>query len=130
MQESSAGLFKVEQLNNGKHGPSYRLEGLDPQLNDNARRRGIIIHAGYYVSLKSILLNWKEKFRLGRSHGVLFYLNVNFPAKGSLMNKLEMISILSRESNISKAEAAKDVQLFFDFMDEAFVNEERVNKKS
>jgi len=67
--KSSAGLFKVEQLYNGKHGPSYRLEGLDPQLNDNARRRGISIHAGYYVSLKSILLNWKEKFRLGRSHG-------------------------------------------------------------
>ena len=42
------------------------------------------------------------------------------------MNKLEMISALSGESNISRAEAAKFVQLFFDSMAEALVNEERV----
>ena len=42
------------------------------------------------------------------------------------MNKLEMISALSGESNISRAEAAKVVQLFFDSMAEALANKERV----
>ncbi len=67
--KSSAGLFKVKERYNGRHGMSYRLKGLEPELNGSAERRGIIIHAAFYVSLKSILLNWKEGFRLGRSHG-------------------------------------------------------------
>ena len=85
--KSSAGLFKVEDLYNGRHGPSYRLEGLDPQLNDNARKRGIIIHAGDYVSLKSILLNWREKFRLGRSHGCFVLSHEGFRQLRSNLNR-------------------------------------------
>ncbi|MBS3808919.1 MAG: integration host factor subunit beta [Desulfobacterales bacterium] len=42
------------------------------------------------------------------------------------MNKLEMISALKKESNISKSEAAKVVQIFFDSMADALVNEERI----
>ena len=42
------------------------------------------------------------------------------------MNKLELISALKTEANISKAEAAKVVQLFFDHMAEALARGERV----
>ncbi len=42
------------------------------------------------------------------------------------MNKLELISALKTESNISKSEAAKVVQIFFDSMSDALTNGERV----
>jgi hypothetical protein len=67
--QSSIGLFEVSEIFDGKHGPSIRLKGLEPSLNGNAEIRGIIVHSAKYVSLKSILANWKEKFRLGRSQG-------------------------------------------------------------
>jgi integration host factor subunit beta len=42
------------------------------------------------------------------------------------MNKLELISALKNEANISKSEAAKIVQLFFDKMSEALSRGQRV----
>lgn len=42
------------------------------------------------------------------------------------MNKLEIIAALKNEANISKAEAAKVVQLFFDNMADAMADGERV----
>jgi integration host factor subunit beta len=42
------------------------------------------------------------------------------------MNKLELISTLKNEANISKSEAAKVIQIFFDSMSEALVGGERV----
>lgn len=42
------------------------------------------------------------------------------------MNKLELISALKGEAKISKAEAAKVIQLFFDSMADAMVKGERV----
>jgi integration host factor subunit beta len=42
------------------------------------------------------------------------------------MNKLELISALKNEAEISKSEAAKVVQLFFDSMSEAMAKGERV----
>ncbi|MFP3998297.1 MAG: HU family DNA-binding protein [Desulfobacterales bacterium] len=42
------------------------------------------------------------------------------------MNKLEMISALKKESNISKSDAAKVVQIFFDSMADALVKDERI----
>jgi len=42
------------------------------------------------------------------------------------MNKLEIIAALKNEANISKAEAAKVVQLFFDNMADAMAEGERV----
>lgn len=42
------------------------------------------------------------------------------------MNKLEMISALKKEANISKSEAAKVVQIFFDSMADALAREERI----
>ncbi len=42
------------------------------------------------------------------------------------MNKLELISALKHEANISKLEAAKIVQIFFDSMASAMAQGERV----
>ena len=42
------------------------------------------------------------------------------------MNKLELISALKNEANISKSEAARVVQIFFDNMAEAMARGERV----
>jgi integration host factor subunit beta len=42
------------------------------------------------------------------------------------MNKLEMISALKKETDISKSEAAKIVQIFFDSMADALAQEERI----
>lgn len=42
------------------------------------------------------------------------------------MNKLELISALKHEASVSKAEAAKVVQIFFDNMASAMIEGERV----
>lgn len=42
------------------------------------------------------------------------------------MNKLELISALKNEADISKAEAAEVVQIFFDSMTDALVSGDRV----
>jgi integration host factor subunit beta len=41
------------------------------------------------------------------------------------MNKLELITALKREANISKAEASSIIQIFFDSMADAMANGER-----
>jgi integration host factor subunit beta len=46
--------------------------------------------------------------------------------EGGRMNKLELISALKKEADISKSEAAKVVQMFFDHMAEALARGERV----
>jgi integration host factor subunit beta len=46
--------------------------------------------------------------------------------RGGSMNKLELISALKTETDISKTEAAKVVQIFFDNMAEAMARDERV----
>ena len=42
------------------------------------------------------------------------------------MNKLELISALKNEANISKSDAAKVIQLFFDSISEALSHGDRV----
>jgi integration host factor subunit beta len=46
--------------------------------------------------------------------------------KRGRMNKLELISTLKNEANISKAEAAKVVEIFFESMANALAQGERV----
>ncbi len=46
--------------------------------------------------------------------------------EGGYMNKLELISALKNEAGISKNEAARVVQIFFDSMAEAMARGERV----
>lgn len=63
--QSSLGLFLTGRVYQGKHGTSLRLRGLDPELNSEAERRGIVIHGADYVGARTIA----ALGRLGRSHG-------------------------------------------------------------
>jgi hypothetical protein len=62
---SSLGFYVTDGVYYGKHGQSLKLEGLDAGFNDNARSRGIVVHAAPYVSQGSI----DALGRLGRSEG-------------------------------------------------------------
>lgn len=63
--KSSLGIYVTGEIYNGKHGKSLKLDGLEKGINDNARNRGIVMHAADYVSSFFI----KAHNRLGRSQG-------------------------------------------------------------
>jgi hypothetical protein len=63
--KSSLGFYVTGELYNGKHGISLRLDGLEKGVNDNARARGVVMHAANYVSNVFVKLHK----RLGRSQG-------------------------------------------------------------
>ncbi|MCG8410925.1 MAG: murein L,D-transpeptidase catalytic domain family protein [Bacteroidales bacterium] len=63
--KSSLGLFLTNETYFGKHGYSLRIDGMSKGLNDNARKRAIVIHGAEYVSRKYIHYNG----RIGRSYG-------------------------------------------------------------
>jgi hypothetical protein len=64
--KSSRGYFLTGKEYIGSHGASLVLHGLERGVNDNAVKRGIVIHGADYVSLRSVLINGG---RLGRSWG-------------------------------------------------------------
>lgn len=63
--KSSIGFYATAEVYSGKHGLSLRLDGLEKGINDNARNRGVVMHAADYVSAIFI----KNNKRLGRSQG-------------------------------------------------------------
>jgi hypothetical protein len=64
-RQSSLGLFRTAETYYGNFGYSLRLDGLEPGINDLARKRKIVIHAAEYVDPIWIHL----KGGIGRSHG-------------------------------------------------------------
>ena len=63
--KSCLGFFLTAESYNGKNGYSLSLDGLEPGINDNARKRSIVIHGADYVSAE-----FAQKYgRLGRSWG-------------------------------------------------------------
>ena len=68
-RKSSLGLYRVAEQYRGKHGTSFRLDGLDPGLNSRARARAIVIHAAEYATYATMLENRHDGYRLGRSAG-------------------------------------------------------------
>lgn len=63
--KSSIGFYSTGEVYIEKHGVSLRLDGLEKGVNDNARSRGVVMHAADYVSTTFI----KNNKRLGRSQG-------------------------------------------------------------
>jgi hypothetical protein len=64
--QSCRGFFITGRKYSGKHGTALQLYGLEKGVNDNALRRGIVMHGADYVSSRSVMLNGG---RLGRSLG-------------------------------------------------------------
>lgn len=63
--QSSVGFFKTSTTYTGKNGYSMRLNGLEKGINDNAKKRNIVIHGANYATESYITKNG----RLGRSWG-------------------------------------------------------------
>ncbi len=63
--KSSLGYFSTAEVYEGVNGTSLRLDGLEENINDNARDRDIVMHGADYVSESFIF----EKGFLGRSYG-------------------------------------------------------------
>ena len=63
--QSSLGFYLTDDIYYGKHGMSLYLDGVEPDVNDKARERSIVIHGADYVSRDFI----KNAGRLGRSFG-------------------------------------------------------------
>ncbi|OGV39193.1 MAG: hypothetical protein A3F46_08480 [Legionellales bacterium RIFCSPHIGHO2_12_FULL_42_9] len=62
---SSIGVYKTGEAYYGREGQTVRLDGLDKGFNDNAMRRYIVMHGGWYVDENFI----KKYGRAGRSWG-------------------------------------------------------------
>jgi len=63
--KSSLGFYITAETYYGKHDYSLRLDGQEAGINDNARKRAIVIHGADYVSKNFI----KTHKRSGRSCG-------------------------------------------------------------
>jgi L,D-transpeptidase catalytic domain len=67
-QASPEGLFRLAEAYTGKHGASFRLDGLNP-TNARARDRAIVIHAAAYAEPAHLARHGK----LGRSNGCIVF---------------------------------------------------------
>lgn len=67
-QASPEGTFRVAEEYSGKHGQSFRLDGLDA-ANKSSRARAIVIHAADYAEPAFL----KQHGKLGRSNGCIVF---------------------------------------------------------
>lgn len=67
-QASPEGLFRFAEEYSGKHGESYKLDGLD-EGNKTSRARAIVVHAASYAEPAFL----KQHGKLGRSNGCIVF---------------------------------------------------------
>ena len=67
-QASPEGLFRFAEEYSGKHGESYKLDGLE-EGNKTSRARAIVIHAASYAEPAFL----KQHGKLGRSNGCIVF---------------------------------------------------------
>ncbi len=93
--KSSLGFFITGETYAGKHGLSLRLDGVEKGINDNARKRHIVIHAADYVNDGTI----KKLGRLGRSYGCPSIPSENYPQIIDLIKGKSLIFIYSDQKD-------------------------------
>ena len=57
-RQTSLGVFTTANTYYGKHGLSLRLNGLERGINNNARKRAIVVHPAKYVSSTNVGRSW------------------------------------------------------------------------
>lgn len=65
--KSSLGVFVTEDIYEGKHGDSLRIQGMEPGFNDHAYDRSIVFHGAGYAGEDVA----KSRGKLGRSWGCM-----------------------------------------------------------
>ena len=98
--KSSVGLFLTEGSYNGRNGYSLRLNGLEKGVNDNAKKRNIVVHGADYANPKFI----ETSGRLGRSLGCFA---VPESVNAEIINTIKGKSILYVYSNAIKPQNQK-----------------------
>ena len=63
--QSSLGFYITDQTYYGQNGYSLRLDGIEKGINDNARKRAVVMHGAWYAEQSFI----DKHGRLGRSFG-------------------------------------------------------------
>ena len=91
--KSSLGFYITGETYKGKHGLSLKLDGLERGINDNARKRHIVIHAADYVSESFA----KKIGRLGRSFGCPSLPSENYNQIIDLIKDKSLIFIYSNQ---------------------------------
>ena len=91
--QSSLGFYVTGETYMGKHGLSLKLDGLEKGINDNARKRHIVIHSADYVSDSFI----HQVGRLGRSFGCPSLPSENYNEIIDLIKERSVIFIYSKQ---------------------------------
>jgi hypothetical protein len=65
-------VFRLAEEYHGKHGQSFRLDGLD-DINRNSRARAIVVHSAWYAEPGFL----DQHGKLGRSNGCIVFSKVD-----------------------------------------------------
>lgn len=106
--KSSLGFFQTAETYKGKQGFCLRLNGIEANINDNARWRGIVIHSANYVSERFV----RQCGRLGRSLGCIALPNeLNREIINKIKGKTCLFVYAKNEKYLKKSDYLKPTAL-------------------